>query len=157
MNNLITNVNDKKATEKQSVAAGALQDLLSKLVNLENKFNKGDVKADSIINLDKNNQAIISPICLKSDKMPTPLTQSFISDFKDFNALSTSDYAQSKVWCECNSNNLKSNDCVAYNACRANYSFNKDNTYSTITTIDKEIYNDCINAFSTFPKYLDNK
>ena len=53
--------------------------------------------------------------------------------------------------CEYNSNNSKSNEHVAYNAYRANY------TYSTITNIDKEIYNDCINAFSTFPKYLDNK
>ena len=155
-NTLIRN-NNIKAPSTTSVASGALQDLLSKLTSLENKFNSGNIKADNIINLDKNNQSIISPICLKSDKMPQPLAQSFISDFSNFNSLNTDDYAQSKVWCECNSNNKKTNDCVAYNACRANYIYNKDNTYNTISTIDKEIYNDCVNAFSAFPKYLDNK
>ena len=155
-NTLITN-NNIKAPSTKSVGSGALQDLLSKLTSLENKFNSGNIKVDNIINLDKNNQSIISPICLKSDKMPQPLAQSFISDFSNFNSLTTDDYAQSKVWCECNSNNTKTNDCVAYNACRANYMYNKDNTYNTISIIDKEIYNDCVNAFSTFPKYLDNK
>ena len=87
--------------------------------------------------------------------MPVPLADSFINDFKSINSLSTEGYAQSKLWCDCNSNNAKSDDCLAYNACRANYIFNKDNSYSSISTIDKEIYNDCVNTFSSFPKYLN--
>ena len=79
----------------------------------------------------------------------------FTNDFTGINSLSTEDYLQAKLWCDCNDTNAKTDDCIAYNACRTNYQNNKDSAYDSISSIDKEIYKDCVNAFKTFPKYLE--
>ena len=94
--------------------------------------------------------------------MPEPVEKSFTNNY-DKNApdpTSTNKNDQPYLWCKCSADNYNTDKCKAYNTCRINYANNNyDNTgtatFSTVSNIDKEIYNNCINAFPNFPKYLN--
>ena len=93
--------------------------------------------------------------------MPEPNEKSFKLDLNidPVDSSSTNKNHQSYLWCKCNKDNEDTDRCKAYNICRINYNNNnidnKTNTYSSINNIDKEIYENCVNAFPNFPKYLD--
>ena len=108
-------------------------------------------------NLSKNK----SSICSLVDKMPDPSQKSFtnIYDNNTPNPSSLNKDDQSYLWCKCSPDNNNTDLCKAFNTCRINYSNNNKNnqtsTFSTVSNIDREIYNNCTNAFPNFPRYLN--
>jgi hypothetical protein len=136
--------------------------ILNNIASLDNQLsNKKPIFSSSdIINYNKNRNSICSLV----DKMPDPSQQSFKKSY-DSNGpdpLSTDKDDQSYLWCKCNPDNYNTDLCKAFNTCRINYSNNNSgnntgvSTFSSVTGVDKEIYKNCVNAFSTFPKYLNN-
>lgn len=94
--------------------------------------------------------------------MPEPTERSFTDTFDIINVNAANTDQRPYIWCEkCNVNNNNSSStakCKAYNTCKINYANNNkvDNksTFTTIGEIDKKIYDNCVNAFKNFPKYL---
>ena len=94
--------------------------------------------------------------------MPEPTELSFTNNFDDIQLNPSNTDQRPYIWCKkCNANdnnNISSSKCIAYDVCKTNYAKNNkvDNkaTFTTISEIDKNIYDNCINAFNNFPKYL---
>ena len=102
---------------------------------------------DKLVDIEKKfaelNKKIPDNICTKP--MPEPSKEAFIFNITELQN-------PSYMWCMCNDDNKKSNDCLEYMSCQTNYQKNKDKT--SLINDDLTIYMKCINKFSNFPKYL---
>jgi hypothetical protein len=169
INTQIKDLTDKISTINGTLATGAtaakpvvdanqpdVQAFLNKMMELENKLANTNVKVDTIIDLNAAKKPVQSKICLTSDKMPTPLQQSFTSDLTNINVLSDNDYEQSQLWCLCNDTNKNTPDCVAYSKCKINYDIVKKGidggkSFTQLDKINTDVYNECINLYTNFP------
>ena len=95
--------------------------------------------------------------------MPEPTERSFTDTLDIVNVNAANTDQRPYIWCnKCNDNNNNNSFstamCKAYDTCKTNYAKNNkvDNktTFTTINELDKTIYDNCINAFVNFPKYL---
>ena len=156
------NLIKKEPNSDAEINTLTIDKILNNIASLDNQLsNKKPIFSSSdIINYNKNRNSICSLV----DKMPDPSQQSFKKSY-DSNGpdpLSTDKDDQSYLWCKCNPDNYNTDLCKAFNTCRINYSNNNTgnntgvSTFSSVTGVDKEIYKNCVNAFSTFPKYLNN-
>lgn len=132
--------------------------ILNNIASLDNQISgkKPIYSSSDIINYNKNKNGI----CNLVDKMPDPSQQSFTKSYDKTgpDPSSTDKNDQSYLWCKCNEDNYNTDICKAFNTCRINYSNNNNGdstSFSSVTGVDKEIYNNCTNAFPNFPKYLN--
>ena len=158
------NETDPMATTDQE----KVKQLIVQLANLENSI-KGNVASakvpsNNVLNMNLQSDKTDSTCIDIGTKMPEPTEKSFTDTF-DITIMNSANTDQRpSIWCEkCNVNNNSSTNystsmCKAYNVCKVNYAKNNkvDNksTFTTIGEIDKKIYDNCVNAFINFPKYL---
>jgi len=107
-----------------------LDTITNKLDIIEKKFDKIDKKM---------------PASICDGKLPIPLKEAFIYNTDE---LQNPTY----LWCMCNDANKKSNECLEYMSCQANYQKNKDKI--SLIGDDLTLYMKCISKYENFPKYL---
>ena len=142
------------------------QVLYSRIANLENTIRGQTIGAlvpsTNVITLNLQSDTTDTTCVNIGTKMPDPTEKSFTDTFDDTQLNTTNTDQRPYIWCnKCNvndNNNTSSTMCKAYDVCKKNYSKNNkvDNksTFTTISEIDKQIYDNCVNAFINFPKYL---
>jgi hypothetical protein len=142
------------------------QVLYSRIANLENTI-KGQtigelVPSNNVITLNLQSDTTDTTCVNMGTKMPDPTEKSFTDTFDDTQLNTINTDQRPYIWCKkCNVNDNDNNSstmCKAYDVCKTNYFKNNkiDNksTFTTINEIDKQIYDNCVNAFINFPKYL---
>ena len=142
------------------------QVLYSRINNLENTIRGQTVGSliptNNVINLNLQSDTTDTTCTDIGAIMPEPTELSFTNNFDDIQLNPSNTDQRPYIWCKkCNANdnnNISSSKCIAYDVCKTNYAKNNkvDNkaTFTTISEIDKNIYDNCINAFDNFPKYL---
>jgi len=145
-----------------------LKGLFSSIVNLENKLAGQTasltIPTTNVINLNNNMPTLKnrSDVCTLFDQLPEPNEQSFTQELINVPLDSKNSFEAPYLWCKCDENTDKAysntESCKAYDVCHRNYANNNridsKSTYTTIGTIDKQIYDYCTKAFINFPKYL---
>ena len=142
------------------------QRLYTLLANYENAI-RGNVAAslaptNNVINLNLQSDNTDTTCTDIGTRMPEPTERSFTDTLDIVNVNAANTDQRPYIWCnKCNDNNNNSFStamCKAYDTCKTNYAKNNkvDNktTFTTINELDKTIYDNCINAFVNFPKYL---
>ena len=152
----------KKEPNTNDTTTLSIDKVLTNIAYLDSQLSlkKPTISSSDVVNFNKLNKNK-SDICPLVDKMPEPTQQSFRNfydkDGPDPSSKNKDD--QSYLWCKCSPDNYNTDRCKAFNTCRINYSNNNNDngttTFSTVSGVDKEIYNNCINAFPNFPKYLN--
>ena len=159
------NANEEKELElkkKEAELNGKIKELEAlKLKEIENKeveinddqiallLNKLESVKSTIINKYKDNK-----VCGIYDKIPTIPNDAFSINFEniDVDVNSTNKNYEPYLWCMCNDENKKSEDCINYFDCNKNYVINKDK--KRLEDKDLTLYMKCINKYPNFPKYL---
>jgi len=113
-----------------SIKDEQIDTITNKLDSIEKKFDEIDKKM---------------PPNICNEQMPIPLKEAFIYGT---NELQNSTY----MWCTCNDANKKSDECLEYMSCQANYQKNKDKI--SLIGDDLTLYMKCISKYENFPKYL---
>ena len=140
-----------------------LKGLFATIANLENNLSgqstKLSIPTANIINLNNVTTTVDkSDVCKWYEDIPEPTEQSFTEIISNVPITSTNKNEYPYLWCKCDDNRKDAKICKAYDVCVQNYANNNkiDNksTYTTIGTIDKQIYDYCGKLFVNFPKYL---
>ena len=145
-----------------------LYKLYTQLANRENYLKANEIgkiiPTENVINMNLQSQSTDTTCTDIGTKMPEPTERSFTETYDIINVNAANTDQRPYIWCEkCNVNNTNDNSistamCKAYNTCKINYANNNkvDNksTFTTIGEIDRKIYDNCVNAFKNFPKYL---
>ena len=155
-----TNANNQEDVNKILARVAKLED------NLSNTTAATNVPTTNVINLAKSaasdNTANRSSICNLVSRMPIPELSSFSEELINIPITSTNRAHQSYLWCKCDGDsgvNANTNECKMYDVCKRNYDNNNKidfkATKDTISEMDRQLYDSCINVFENFPRYLD--
>lgn len=165
INLLSSNLIKKEPDTSSDTSVLTIDKILNNIAYLDNQLSVKNPY--NLISENRDVKTVKSPIsynnsriCPLLDKMPEPTELSFTTRYEnnDPSPESTNKNDQSYLWCKCSRDNYNTDMCKAFNVCRINYDNNnkdgKTSSFSSISEIDKNIYNNCTNAFPNFPKYL---
>jgi hypothetical protein len=158
-NNNNNNTANNTANTSYSTANMLMQRIIALSANTESKI-EGTKSKEISLNPNTPKMAI-NDICNKYTYMPDPDTKSFTEPKENIPMTSDDISYQSYIWCKCNGDdgiNNNTQKCKTFNICRDNYAANKNARLEDFPNKDDivlQIYDNCKNLYSTFPKYLE--